>query len=666
MKVSLNWLTDYTDITMSAQDLAERIIRIGFGIDGIEETDSDIVLNLEITSNRPDLLGHVGVARELAAATGAPFRHPVLGRLPTVGPVEKLTSVEVLDPQFCPRYTARVIRNVKVGPSPDWLVEKLQAVGMRSVNNVVDVTNFVLMEYSQPLHSFDYDKLAGHKIIVRRAKNGEHMVSIDGTKCTLDEGMLVIADAEKPVAIAGIMGGLNTEVTEKTTSLLIEAAQFDPLATRRTSRKLGIMSDSNYRFERGVDPVGVEEASRRACQLILEIAGGELAEGVVDVWARPFQPPVVTLRPQRTDKILGLPTPVARQVDILNRLCLHPVVTDGNIVCTIPPYRRDLYREIDLIEEIARLEGYDRIPVGGQVTHAVKSEAPRQRTRREVGQLLAACGFDEALAFTFIDPAEAELFGWANPIRVDPLVRKSNNVLRPTLLPNLLRACKTNQDAGNGAVSLFEVAAVFPPGSGTLPDEYVQIGLASTRDLRDLRGAIEATVGRIAPDATVTCRVAALAGFADDTAAEILIDGQLAGVLGQLSQKVQDFYGLEKSFTAATLRFDALLSRAGKTRRYAAVPRFPAVQRDLSLIVDDSLTWAQVEATLASVAQPARVSAEYVTTYRGKPIPDGRKSVTVSLTYRSSEGTLRSEQVDGFVTEIVAAMKKIHNAELRA
>lgn len=666
MKVSLNWLTDYTDITMSAQELAERIIRIGFGVDGIEETESDIVLNLEITSNRPDLLGHVGVARELAAATGAPFRHPVLGRLPTFDKVEKFAGVEVHDPQLCPRYTARVIRHVKVGPSPRWLVEKLQAVGLRSVNNVVDVTNFVLMEYSQPLHSFDYDKLAGHKIVVRRAKNGEHIVSIDGTKCTLDDNMLVIADAEKPVAIAGIMGGLNTEVTEKTVNLLIEAAQFDPLNTRRTSRKLGIMSDSNYRFERGIDPVGVDEASRRACQLILEIAGGELAEGVVDVWANPHKPVVVTLRPGRTDQILGLPTTVHRQMEILSRLCLQPAIKDGNIVCTIPPYRRDLYREIDLIEEIARLEGYDRIPVGGQVTHAVKSEAPRQRTRREVGTILSACGFDEALAFTFIDPAEAELFGFAQPVRVDPLVRKSNNVLRPTLLPNLLRACKTNQDAGNGAVSLFEVAAVFPPSSGALPDEYVQIGMVSRGDLRDLRGAVESLVARIAPDAAVTCRPAAVPGFADDIAAEILIDSRVVGSLGQLSRSVQDFYGLEKPVTAATLRFDVLLERAGKIRRYAPVPRFPAVQRDLSLIVDESLTWGQLQATLASVVQPQRVSAQYVTTYRGKPIADGRKSVTVSLVYRSGEGTLRSEQVDEFVMDVVAAMKKIHAAELRA
>ena len=666
MKVSLNWLTDYVDISMSAGELAELIVSVGFGVEEIVQTETDVVLDLEITSNRPDLLGHVGVARELAAAAGAKFRPPVIGQLPVHGNVADLTGVEVPDPQLCPRYTARVIRGAKVGPSPKWMVERLQAVGMRSINNVVDVTNYVLMEYSQPLHSFDLDKLAGRRIVVRRARNGEHIVSIDGTKCELNDTMLVIADAEKPVAIAGVMGGLNTEVGEQTVNVLIESAQFDPLSIRHTSRRLQLMSESNYRFERGVDPVAVDEASLRACQLILQTAGGLLAGGVADVWAKPFEPPVVRLRPERCDAILGVTVPPGRQVEILQRLGLSPLVEGGRIACTIPPHRPDLRREIDLIEEVARLDGYAKIPVGGQVTHAVRGEALPQRTRRQIGRVLAAAGFDEAVTFTFIDRAEAELFGWAETVRVNPRVRKTNNVLRPTLLPSLLRACKANQDAGNADVSLFELAAVFPPGRGTLPDEYVQIGMVTTGDLRDLRGAVEAIVAQVAADAALDVREAPARGFADGAAAEILLDGEPAGTIGRLDRGVLDFHGLESPIAAATMRLEALLKRAGKTPTYCPIPRLPAVKRDLSFIVEEAVTWRQVQATIDAVRQSMRAGVDHVTTYRGKPIPDGKKSVTVTLTYRSAEGTLRSEQVDEQVADVVSAMKQTWSAELRA
>jgi len=267
---------------------------------------------LDVTSNRPDWLGHLGVARELAAVTGATLRRPKIGALPTAGVAGELTTVAVESPDLCPRYIARVIRGVKVGPSPAWLVEHLAAVGMRSVNNVVDVTNFVLMEYSQPLHSFDYDKLAEHRIVVRRAQDGEILQAIDGSKCELNHEMLMIADAARPVAVAGVMGGLNTEVTQGTTNILLESAQFDPMSVRKTSRRLQLMSDSNYRFERGVDPMGVDEASLRACQLIVELAGGQVAAGAVDVWAKPAGPWQLALRPERTTRLLGLEIPAAR------------------------------------------------------------------------------------------------------------------------------------------------------------------------------------------------------------------------------------------------------------------------------------------------------------------------------------------------------------------
>ena len=667
MKISLNWLTDYVDVSMSAAALGDLLTHIGLNCDGIDETDSDVVFDLDVTSNRPDWLGHLGVARELAAATGKPLRNPKkLPALPTSGQAAELTSVEVQAPDLCPRYTARVLRGVKVGPSPRWLVERLEAVGLRSINNVVDVTNFVLMEYSQPLHSFDYDKLSEHRIVVRRAVNGERMVAINGDKCDLSDDMLVIADAHRPVAIAGIMGGLESEVSEDTTNILLESAQFDPLCIRRTSRKLGLMSDSNYRFERGVDPVGLDEASMRACQLILELAGGTLADGMVDVWAKPYVAPDVALRPSRVSAVLGMEIPIDRQMQILSILGLSPRSEGGNIVCTIPPHRGDLTREIDLIEELARLHGFDKIPLGGQVTHAVRPEQLPQQTRKTVGAVMSSAGFDEAVTPAFVDQAEEALFGNAAPVCVQELVRRSNNALRSTLLASLLKACKTNQDAGNAQVRLFEVAAIFPPGGpGQLPREYTQVALVSTGDLRELRGAAEALVERVAPQSRIDVQPAQLPGLSSEVAARLTLDGQDFGTLGMIDVKVRDYYGLEKPIAAATLRFDLLLERAGVVRTYRPLAKFPAVQRDLSVVVDEDVTWRQIEEVIAGEAQPMRVGLEYVTTYRGKPVPDGQKSVTMTLTYRSDQATLRSEQVDQQVEQVVSALTTKLKAQLR-
>jgi phenylalanyl-tRNA synthetase beta chain len=667
MNISLNWLTDYVDVAMPAAELGELFTRIGLNCEGIEETDADIVFDLEVTSNRPDLLGHLGVARELAAATGAEFTPPSIGELSTRGQASDLTDVRVEAPDLCPRYTARVLRGVKIGPSPDWLVERLEAVGLRSVNNVVDVTNFVLMEYSQPLHSFDYDKLEENRIVVRRAREGEQLTSIDETICKLDPSMLVIADASKPVAIAGIMGGLDTEVTTATTNILLESAQFDPLTTRRTSRTLGLMSESNYRFERGIDPVRLDEASLRACRLILDLAGGTLAEGLVDVWAEPYQPPRVTLRPSRCDALLGLEIAPRRQVEILASLGLSPELSGQEIRCTIPSHRADLTREADLIEEVGRIEGFDNIPLDRRIMVTPRPEGQVQKTRRRVGELVAAAGFDEAVTFSFVDQSEAALFGFDKTIDVRRSVRRTNNALRPTLTPSLLRAVKGNQDAGTDDVSLYELATVFRHvGQAELPEQHTELALVTTRDLRDLRGAIEAVGSRLLSDVEIEVVQEDAPGYEPGAAARIALAGRTVGHLGYIDPKVQDHYGLERRVAAATVSFEAILQNVGHVRTYEPVAKFPPVRRDLSLLVEESVTWAQLATAIDDVPQPLRSDVSYVTTYRGKQIPDDRKSVTLTLTYRSPEGTLRGEQVDEQVDEVVAALKQKLSAELRA
>ena len=483
--------------------------------------------------------------------------------------------------------------------------------------------------------------------------------------------MLVIADASRPVAVAGIMGGLDTEVNDSTANVLIESARFDPYTIRRTSRKLRLMTESNYRFERGVDPVGVERASLRACQLLLQLAGGELAEGVVDVWAQPYEPPVVSLRPARCCALLGFDVPAARQAEILDRLGLRARMEGERIVCTIPPHRADLRREVDLIEEVARLVGYDEVPVHGRVAHAVVAEVPIERLRRAVGTALTAAGFDEAITFTFVDAAEAALFGAADPMCVDAAARRTNNALRPTIVPSLLRACKVNQDAGTSDVSLFELAAVFPPGrqGGVLADEHTELALVTTRGLRELRGAMESVVAATAPDVGFDVRQADVPGLAAGVAAEVLLDGAPAGWLGCVSAEALDRYGLEAragEIAAGAMRFEALAKRYQRTRSYGPIAKFPPVRRDLSVVVDEAVTWRQLLAAVGAVDQALRVGVEYVTTYRGRPVPPDRKSVTLRLTYRSDAGTLRREEVDAQVEQIVAALKKDLAAELRS
>ncbi len=669
MNVSLNWLTDYVDISMPAAQLGELLTAIGLNLESITETSTDLVLELEVTSDRPDLLCHIGIAREIAAATGAQLKLPELKRsaaTESAGKIEKFITVEVADSQLCPRYTARVIRGVKVAMSPEWMVERLEAVGLRSINNIVDATNYVMYEYSQPLHSFDYDKLAGGKIVVRPAAPGEMLVSIDETKCKLDDAMLVIADSTKPVAIAGIMGGLETEVTDQTVNLLIEAAQFDPLTIRRTSRKLGLMSDSNYRFERGVDPVAIETASMRVCELIIELAGGELADGMADVWAKPYESPKVTLRPARASKVLGMEISAPRQMDILGKLELNPSATNGEIICTIPSHRADLRREADLIEEVGRMEGYDKIPLGSHVSHSITSEGLIEQTRRVVGQALAAAGFDEAITITFVDQVDAALFGFDKTVDVDAVSRRTNNALRPTVLPNLLRVAKTNQDLGNSDLHLFEISDVFvPAGEHDLPSEHIELGLLSTGDLRDLRGAIEAAMSEVDPTCKIQAAPAVIAGLAEGQSAQLTVNGKVVGLIGLIDPKVQDHFSLEKSIAAGAIRFDALLARAGKTRQYQPLAKTPSVQRDLSVIVDDAATWAQLVEVIDSVDQPIRTAVEYVTTYRGKPIEPGKKSVTIALTYHRLDATLRNEEVDEQIGQLVAAFSEKLNAELR-
>jgi phenylalanyl-tRNA synthetase beta chain len=666
MLISLNWLSDYVDITLPIAELELLFMDIGLNVEGVEDAGDDIVIDLEVTSNRPDCLGHIGVARELAAATGQPLKMPEVGATPRASvSASDLTTVTVDTPDLCPRYLAMVIQGVKIGPSPEWLVERLAAINMRSVNNVVDATNYVLMETSQPFHAFDFDTLAENRIVVRRATPGETITSIDGSECKLTDAMLVIADADKSVAVAGVMGGLATEVTDATTNILLEIGQFDPMSIRKTSRHLQLLSESNYRFERGIDALAMDYNAVRMAELIVQVAGGEIAEGMIDITATLPTPATVTLRPARTDSLLGMATPVDKQVSILADLGFDPKLADDVITCTIPTYRADITREADLIEEVGRHVGFDNIPLHEEVTHSLVPTGPDRRARNKLAAGMSAAGFDEAITFTFADMDEASIFSPGETLQVNPQVRRANNALRKSLINSLLRVAKTNQDAGQTDVHLYEVAAVFPLCEKLMPAEYRQVGMLSTGSLRHLRGAIETAIATACPLSALMIEPADVAGFEPGAAGNVMLDGELIGAFGQVASDVQDRYGLDRTIVAGYLNYEMFVARAGQQPTYQTLPKFPAITRDLSLIVDETVTWNQLESLVAGIDQPMRESINYVTTYRGKPVAKGKKSVTLSMTYRSAETTLRNEQVDEEVNAIITAATDKLDATLR-
>jgi phenylalanyl-tRNA synthetase beta chain len=670
MKILLSWLNDYIETGLGAEQIAETLSNLGFPSEGIEHHGTDVVIDAEITSNRGDCLGHIGIARELAAATGKKLKMPAVKLDQSRKAVAEFASVEISEPDLCGRYTARIIEGVKVGPSPDWLKARLEAVGIRSVNNVVDATNYVMAETGQPPHAFDYDKIAEGKIIVRRAAAGETIVSIDGSKCQLDNEMLIIADAQGPVAVAGVMGGADTEVSEKTSTVLLEDAYFDPVSVRKASRKLSLPSEAAYRFERTVDIEAIDWASMRTAQLITQVAGGKVAGGVVDVYPGKQPPTKVTLRLSRLNSLLGIKIPAKRVVEILARLGFQPVREDNSIVCTVPCWRRsDVSREADLIEEVARVYGYNKIPTERQIKIEVVPVDARGKLLESMGTYLNGCGFYETINVTFVDNSAAELFSQADAkqhLAVKDISRKSANLLRQTLVSSLLGVLKTNLNAGNTPCRIFEIADTFVPAgkAGALPIEKTKLALACDNDFRYLRGVVEGLVGSINRDTEMVFDHAELPWA--EVGSRILVNGGTIGVVGTVTQAVKDKLDFEDvMICAAELDFEQLSALQTGAVKFKPIPRFPAVERHLSLIVDERIVWADIIGAVNREAPAELEEVQFVGIYRGEGIGAGRKSVTLSLRFRDEDGTLTHETVDGFEAKIVDSLTESTGAQLR-
>ena len=678
MKTSLAWLNSYLDSPLTAGQAETLLTDVGFPFDGVDELTlstggTDTLLDVEVTSNRSDCLSHMGLAREASAASGRALILPDVTLPEAKGePVESLTSVESSESELCPLYTARVITGVKIGPSPKWLVERIEGVGLRPVNNVVDITNFVLLELGQPLHAFDMNKLDGRRIVVRRAEGGEMFTAIDGTKHELSDRMLVIADASRPVAVAGVMGGLDSEVGETTTDILLESAIFDPLSVRGTSRKLKLASDSSFRYERGVDPLGVERASRRAVQLMVELAGGTPAEGVIRVGQADPRPIEVTMRIRRCQALLGIDLNATQIIESLDRLGLSPKQQADTIVCTIPTFRLDLKREVDLIEEVGRSYGYNKIKDHERLELEVRPAQPSIKARQELGRVLAAHGYHETVTPSLLTEEHAQAFcqDGLSLMGLSGDTRRKDKMLRPSLLPSLLNCRKHNQDRGNQGVRLFEVAGTWAQANGK-PQEAVRLAtLTDAPDthegFREARGAIEELVETLGGEEAVgSLTIEPMEDATYQPAARVMFHGEERGRIGVLGEKLLDTFGLQTPVVLCEVDYGSFVSDYPPKRTVGNLPRFPGIERDLSIVVDEAVTWRQVEQAVRETDPAMLEDLRFLTIFRGKQIGKGKKSLSLRMRFRNPDTTLRHDEVDPQVNAVIEKLKQAVNAELR-
>ena len=671
MLVSWNWLQQYVELDAPPEEVVRRLMLAGLNHESTTTAGDDLAIDLEVTSNRPDCLGHIGVAREAAVLFQKDLKIPAARPREGTTSAEELTSVRLDCPRLCPRYTARVIRGVKVRPSPDWFARHLATLGIAAINNAVDITNYVLMELGQPLHAFDLAKLRERRIIVREAVPGEEFLAINHKAYKLEAGMCVIADAARPVALGGVMGGADTEVAMQTTDLLIESAAFDPLSIRNTARKLNLHSDSSYRFERPLDPEGVDWASRRCCELILEFAGGELAAGVVDVGEKPASRQPVVLRFSQLPRVLGITIPAARVREILAALGNRETRANNAEVEIIPPsWRADLTREIDLIEEVARIHGYDAIPEDVRVPMAPSQRRPQDRVLEKVRGVLTAAGFDEALTLSVVEHELSDTYSpWttAPALKLQtPILRRADE-LRRSLIPSLLAARRTNETLSNPRIELFETAKAYLPREGALPEEALLLGLTSGGDFSFVKGVLEAMIAAVNPDARLEVRDSRQALFAPGRGVELWISGELLGHLGEVGAACLKQFELRGPTTVAEIRLGTLIEIARRVARAVELSPFPAVERDINLVVDEPVRWADVATTVRETAGPLLERIEYLDTYRdAERLGAGKKSLLFSLVLRSSSGTLLSEEADAARDRVVAACAQRHGAVLRA
>jgi phenylalanyl-tRNA synthetase beta chain len=649
----------------------------------------DTVLDIGITPNRADCLSIVGIAREAAVLCGRKLRYPKISFKESAEDIRSLTSVEILDPDFCPRYTARMIKGVKILPSPKWVRERLEAVGLRAINNVVDVTNFVMMELGQPLHAFDFRFLEEGRIVVRRSREGEPFVSLDGKTRALNAETLMICDGRKPVAIAGIMGGENSEVKEDTETVLLESAYFNPSTIRRGARFLGMGTDAAFRFERGIDPEGVVRALDRAAQLIADLSGGRVCRGHIDTYPKkvPVSGPI-RLRMDRVEAILGTPVKASEATAIFRGLEMSVKKEGRGVLSVTPPtFRVDLWREIDLIEEIARIHGFDKIPV---TVPAIPVPGELHDRKREfesaVRSALNGLGFAEVLNYSFISPNSAEVLGFPEGdgrrrfVRIANPLTEDQAVMRTTLLYGLLDTMRRNVNAGSPDLKLFELGKIFiAAGEGEQPREIDKIALLVTgsrygenwhfqslaADFYDIKGALETLAGALRVGG-LRCEAAAdIPWLHPGRAARVFVGEREIGAFGELHPDAAGRMDLRGRAFVLEVEAGPLTGGAEGAVRYREYSRFPSMIRDVAFLVGLETEAAKMIALAGAAGEELLEKVDVFDVYSGKGIPVGMKSLGLRFTYRSASKTLTDEETGQAHGRIVKKIVETTGARIR-
>ena len=706
MKIVYNWLKDFVDVTLAPEALRSRLSLAGISVDTLEDSPAGPVLDAELTTNRPDCLGHLGIAREVAAIERKRLRavEPKLRELRERA--ADVTRVDIECPDLCGRFTARVLRGVKIGPSPDWLRQRLEAIGQTPINNVVDATNYVMFELGHPLHAFDFDTLKEHRIVVRRAKKSERMRTLDGTDRALTAEMCMVCDAVRSTGIGGVMGGAETEIGLASNNVLLECAWFDPISIRRTSKALGLRTEASLRFERGADPELAELASRRCAELIQQIAGGEVLAGFVDAYPGRRELPKIELTRKELLRVMGADVPDRDIEEILSELGFKLVRADHNRgvagslaatwECSTASWRRDVSREIDLIEEVARHYGFDKFPPRLPAAKLPALRLPHAEAEDRVRECLLALGYDEVVSIPIVDPERDALFHAGGAVKLTNPLAEDASALRSSGLTNVLQAVEWNLNRGQRNLRLFEIGSRYELRDGK-PVETRILTLSATGEAReksvhepardysfaDLKGELD-SVGALAgglhwenggPDWLSPARAATISmgghGFSRAEMPERKGGAsapEVIGAGGQLARRVAERFKLRQEVFAAELVLAPLYDAYARARgglRYHTLPRFPAVERDFSLVVADGITFAQVRDVIRSlgIAELDRVEAGDL--YRGKGIASGKFSLLVRATFQSHSATLTEAQLTDFTSRIVAALEQKLGANLR-
>ncbi len=647
----------------------------------------DAILELDLTPNRGDAMSMVGVAREVAALLGQKLRLPDIDVDETDESIDGRVKIDIKDTELCRRYVGKLFTGLKVGPSPGWMQERLRAAGVRPISNIVDITNYVMMELGQPLHAFDYDTLREGHIIVRRAEDGEVLVSLDGVERRLNSDMLVIADPGGPVAVAGVMGGLATEVTENTRNVLLESAWFNPISIRKTSRVLGLRSESSSRFEKGIDLTGCHRAARRAAKLLAEMGAGQVASGVVDNYPVPHVPKTIVLRPERIEHLVGTEINPDACREILNALEFGVQKNDQGLMVTVPGHRPDVSLEVDLIEEVARLHGYNLVPTTlpyGPTTQGARTR--EQSLAIAVKDRMASLGFREVVTYSFTSP---DVFNKINLAGDSPLrgamplqnpLSEEHSVMRTVMLPGLLDVLRRNANRRVTSLSIFELGKVYlPQRDALLPDERQLLAAAAMgrtsrgwnkpsleKDFYYIKGVLESLLAQSGVSGASFEPLKDDPSYHPGRAARLTAGGQLLGVLGEVHPDVVEKYELSGRVVAMEIDFAILASMTGKAGKYKQIPRFPGIERDLAVVVELRVPVREIIGVVKKSGGNLLRQVELFDVYQGEQVQQGFQSLAFSLTFRADDRTLTDDEVAGPMNAIRENLAGKFGAQLRS